>query len=126
MKSIRAAGWMHEMFAALDADGVPGLYPWVHEDLRFRFAGYPEGRGRENFAAAWAGMATHVTRLQHELKHTWELGEEAICRGEVRYTLDDGRVITAPFANVFKLRDGRISEYLIYVDASAVLGVAPA
>ena len=122
---MSGASWMHDMFAALDADGVPGLHPWLHENVRFRFAGYPAGQGRETFAAAWAGMATHVIGLQHELEQTWELGDEAICRGEVSYTLDDGRTIRAPFANFFKLRDGRIGEYLIYVDASAVFGPAP-
>lgn len=117
--------WMHEMFAALDADGVSGLYPWLHEDVRFRFAGYPPGQGRDSFAAAWAGIASHVTGLQHDLEQTWELGDEAICRGEVTYTLDNGRTIRAPFANIFRLRDGLISEYRIYVDASAVFGAAP-
>lgn len=126
MKSQAQCTWMHEMLAALDAEGVPGLYPWLQDDVHFRFAGYPAGRGRENFAVAWASMATHVSALKHELEQTWELGDDVICRGEVSYLLDDGRTIRAPFANIFKLRDGLISEYLIYVDASAVFGAAPA
>jgi ketosteroid isomerase-like protein len=117
--------WMHQMLEALDADGVPGLFPWLQDDVRFRFAGYPAGQGRDNFATTWAAMATPVIRLHHEILQTWELGQEAICRGEVCYELDDGRTVRAPFVNVFRLRDGRISEYLIYVDASAVFGAAP-
>jgi len=125
MTDNRKPGWMNEMFAALDAGGVPGLFPWLDEDVCFRFAGYPPGRGREQFAATWAGMSGHITSLHHELAQSWDLGDEAICRGEVTYGLDDGRQLSVPFVNVFKLRDGLISEYLVYVDASAVFGAAP-
>jgi len=117
--------WLIEMFAALDADGVPGLFPWLHDDVKFRFAGYPPGRGAQVFADAWNAMSAPVVSMAHELEQTWELGDEAICRGEVVYRLHDGRDVRAPFANVFRLRDGRISEYLIYIDASAVFGPAP-
>ena len=42
---------IREMFACLDRDGVPGLFPYMTEDVLFRFAGYPEGRGRETLRA---------------------------------------------------------------------------
>jgi len=119
------ANWLLDMFAALDAGGVPGLFPWLHDDVRFRFAGYPSGQGAQAFADAWEAMSAPIASINHELEQIWELGDEAICRGEVVYHLHDGRQVRAPFANVFQLRDGRISEYLIYVDASAVFGAAP-
>lgn len=117
--------WLKQMFAALDADGVPGLFPWLHDDLGFRFAGYPPGRGRQAFAEAWAAMSGNIRGMQHRIDRSWELGEECICRGEVTYRLIDGRTVRAPFANFFRLHGGRISEYLVYVDASAVIGAAP-
>jgi len=44
--------------------------------------------------------------------------------GEVTYTRHDGSRVTLPFANVFRLRDDLISEYLIYADL-APLYAAP-
>lgn len=61
--------------------------------------------------------------MRHELHEAWELGETAICRGEVCYERANGTAVTVPFANIFKRRDGLICEYRIYVDASAVFGI---
>lgn len=116
--------WIEGMFHALDANGVPGLFPYLAEDVRFRFASYPEGGGREAFAAAWGAMAGHVASLTHELAEIWEVPGAVICRGEVTYRLAEGGAVTVPFANVLYLRDGLICRYLIYVDASAVFGPA--
>lgn len=118
--------WIHDMFAALDRGGVPALFPYLEEDVVFRFASYPAGRGREQFAEVWSAMAPQIKSLRHELGQVWELGDQAFCHGTVTYTLIDGRVVAVPFANLFKLRGGKVAEYLIYVDASPVLGASPA
>ena len=116
--------WIHDMLEALDDKGVPGLFPYLHEDVRFRFGSFPPGRGRETFDATWQAISAHIESLSHELLDVWEIDGSAACRGNVTYGLTDGRVVTVPFANVFYLQDGRIAEYLIYVDASAVFGVS--
>lgn len=113
---------MHEMLAALDADGVPALFPYLEDDVLFRFGSFPAGRGRETFAQTWTAISPHIESLSHELLDTWDDDGAAFCRGNVTYNLKDGRAVTVPFANVFYLRGGKISEYLIYVDASAVFG----
>lgn len=114
--------WMTDLFAALDRDGVPGMFPWLDEQLRFRFAGYPAGTGRQNFADVWAAMSPGIRSLRHSIRQAWQIDDDAICHGEVTYELTSGRRVTVPFANVFRLRAGLITEYLIYVDASAVFG----
>ena len=117
-------GWIEEMFSALDANGVPGLFPYLHEDVVFRFGSFPAGQGRATFDATWKAISTHVESLSHEIIDAWDLGETAMCRGNVTYSLIDGRAVTVPFADVFYLRDGKIAEYLIYIDASAVFGAS--
>lgn len=118
--------WVREMFRALDEGSVPALFPYLHDDVVWRFASYPPGRGKESFAAGWAAMSERVKRLEHAVHRVWSEGESIFCHGEVSYHLVDAATVTVPFANVFQLRGDRISEYLIYVDASAVLGAAPA
>jgi len=110
------------MFAVLDAKGVPGLFPYLDENVVFRFGSFPPGRGRETFDEAWVSISPHIESLCHELLDVWDSGESAVCRGNVTYELKDGSAVTVPFANVFYLRDGKIVEYLIYIDASAVFG----
>lgn len=118
--------WITKMFSELDNGGVEALFPYLHDDVFFRFASYPGGTGKQTFADAWAAMSSHIKSLQHNILDSWEMESSAACRGEVTYSLTDGRVVTLPFANIFKLRDGRISEYLIYIDASSVFGVSDA
>lgn len=116
--------WMHDMLTALDTEGVPGLYPWLRDDVVYRFGSFPAGRGKESFNETWLAISSHIESLSHELLDTWETGDSAVCRGNVTYALSDGRSVTLPFANVFYLSDGKIAEYLIYVDASAVFGAS--
>jgi len=116
------SAWIHEMFDALDADGVPGLFPYLDEDVMFRFGSFPPGRGRANFDETWVAISAHIESLSHELLDVWDSGDSAVCRGNVTYALKDGNAVTLPFANIFYLRDGKIVQYLIYIDASAVFG----
>jgi len=116
--------WVKALFAGLDSSGVPGLFPYLDEQVQFRFGSFPPERGRDRFAAAWEAMSPRVRALRHDVLETWAVDDRVICRGNVTYTLVDGGAVTVPFANFFRLRDGRIIEYLIYVDASAVLGSA--
>lgn len=118
--------WIRDMFAALDRASVPGLFPYLHDDVVWRFASYPAGRGKDSFAAGWSAMSARVKTLEHVIHRVWGQGEDLFCQGEVTYHLLDRPSVTVPFANIFRLRGDRISEYLIYVDASAVLGAAPA
>lgn len=43
-----------------------------------------------------------------------------MCRGKVTYTRTDNTKLTVPFVNVFLIAGGKIREYEIYVDASAL------
>ncbi len=117
--------WIREMFAALDRGSVPALFPYLHEDVTWRFASYPLATGRDSFASAWAAMSGHIKALSHVIHAVWSQDDVIFCHGDVSYHLVDAPTVTAPFANVLRLRGDRISEYLIYVDASAVLGAAP-
>ncbi len=116
---------IREMFACLDRDGVPGLFPYLTEDVLFRFAGYPEGRGRETFATVWEQMSPKIRTLEHAIAETIRSGDTIYCHGTVTYHLFDADPICVPFANRFCLAGDLISEYHIYVDASPVFGAAP-
>ena len=116
--------WMHDMLAALDVDGVPGLFPWLGDDVVYRFGSFPAAQGKESFNETWLAISSHIESLSHDLLDTWEAGDSAVCRGNVTYSLSDGRNVIVPFVNVFYLTDGKIAEYLIYVDASAVFGAS--
>tara|TARA_Y100000590_G_scaffold323367_1_gene366286 strand:- start:2555 stop:2929 length:375 start_codon:yes stop_codon:yes gene_type:complete len=114
-----------DMFSALDSQGIHGLFPYLNDDVRFRFASYPEVRGHQPIKALWEGMSTSVIKLQHHLDEIFIHDNLVSCYGLVTYHLQSGQQISVPFANRFVINNDKISEYHIYVDASAVLGIAP-
>lgn len=116
--------WIREMFAALDRESVPGLFPYLHDEVVWRFASYPAGKGKDSFAAGWSAMSGRVKTLEHAVHTVFAEGDAVFCHGDVSYHLRDAPTVTVPFANVFRLLDEKISEYLIYVDASEVFGAA--
>lgn len=117
--------WLQTLFADVDRAGVEGIWETLDDDVVFRFGSFPAGRGRAAFNDAWRAMSPAVRSLSHQLIAAWALGETVICRGNVTYCTVAGQRVSVPFANFFKLGDGRITEYLIHVDASAVFGIPP-
>jgi hypothetical protein len=64
------------------------------------------------------GFFPAVKSTAHDVTDIFESGESLVHRGTVTYTrLDDSQLIV-PFCDVFKMKDGLISEYYIYIDWS--------
>ena len=72
--------------------------------------------GRPAIREAVAGFFAAIGGCRHRLVQSWTGPDSAVCEGEVTYTRLDGSKVTIPFVNVFKLGDGRITSYRIYID----------
>lgn len=118
------ATWMSGLLACVDAQDTPGFLTYLADDASFRFANYPAAIGREAVGAAVSGFFTSIKGLRHELQRAWAPPGHAICEGIVTYTRHDGSTLTAPFVNVFTMRNGLVADYRIYVDASALYAPA--
>ena len=108
-------GWEH-LFAAIDARDANAFASFLAEDGEFRFGNTPPIVGRPAIREAVAGFFAAIGGCRHRLLQSWTGPDSAVGEGEVTYTRLDGSKVTIPFANVFKLRDGRISSYRIYID----------
>ena len=49
----------------------------------------------------------------------WD-GDTTICEMRVTYTRKDGGIVEVPAANIFRMRDGLVHDYRIFVDNAAV------
>lgn len=119
------AHWLQGLLQAIDACDADAFADFLTEDARLRFANAPPITGRPAIRTAIAGFFEAIAGLTHELEEAWHLPEAVICCGEVTYRRLDGGTLRVPFANVLKLRGAKISEYLIYVDNSALWVAAP-
>ena len=111
---------VRELFAALDAGQAPRALDLLTEDVRFQFCSAEPVVGHEAVAANGAAMATTVTALSHDLHTVWAVDDAVICEMAVTYTRHDGSRLTLPCLNVFRLRQGRIADYRIYMDVNPV------
>jgi hypothetical protein len=58
--------------------------------------------------------------LTHTSTGLWEQGDDIIVRLSVEYTRHDDNKVTLPCVNIFKMKDGLIDDYRIYMDIGPV------
>ena len=108
--------WVADVFAAVDASDARRFAGFFTEDGQFRFGNAPPVVGRTAVEATVAGFFASIRSCRHRVLRYWDGDAHCAMDGTVTYTRLDGRELTLPFANVFVLRDGRIAEYLVFVD----------
>ena len=106
--------------AALDAGDVARMGALVSDDIRLRFASQPEVRGKEAFLAALQASLDSVSGFRHEILHAWDVGDAVVLEMMVHYLRLDGTSISLPCCNIFRLTDGLIDDYLVYMDIAPV------
>ena len=107
---------LHELFAAVDAQDIDRFLGCIADDATFRFGSTPPVAGHTAIRGAVDGFFGTIAGVQHELTRTVEDGATLVCEGEVTYTRHDDSQLTLPFANIFELESGLISDYKIYID----------
>ena len=112
------ASMLQDLFRTIDARDSRKFVSFLTPDATFRFGNAPAIAGHAAIEQAVGGFFASLKALSHQLIATWEQGDSLALQGEVTYTRHDGSQITLPFANVFRLRDGLIREYLIYADVA--------
>lgn len=98
---------------------------FLAEDVIFQFGNAPPVKGATAVRAAVGVFFESLQGLHHDVREAWEAGDTDFCHGWVTYIRKDGRPLAVPFALVLGRRGGKISEYLIFVDASPLFRGGP-
>ena len=110
--------WVKTLFQALDAFDAHTFASFLTEDATFVFANQEPVKGKHAIRDYVARFFTSIAAIRHDVSETWTVPDAIISRGTVTYTRHNGTQLKVPFANVFRLRNERIQDYLIYVDNS--------
>ncbi len=116
LNSMTKSEWVIPLFHAIDAKDILKFTSFLSEDCAFRFGNNPIVSGKENISVIIAAFFDSIEALRHTITEQYHDKDSLICRGEVTYTRKDMKKVTVPFCNVFKTHDGKITQYLIYVD----------
>ena len=122
---MKDTGWVEQLFADVDAMNTEAFLGFLTDDAMFRFGNALAVTGKEAIRNAVDGFFASIKGLRHDIMETWFQGRAVICRGDVTYTRTDGTETTVPFANIWRMRNDRIKEYLIYIDISPLWQGAP-
>lgn len=111
------------MGAAIDNKDAMAFAAHFNDDGVFRMANQPMVRGRNSIAQYCAAFFQLIPSSQHNLIAVHEsVTEEGVVtwQGWVTYRRKDGSTVSVPFCNVLRKEEGRIAEYHMYIDTSAL------
>jgi hypothetical protein len=87
----------------------------------FRFGNTNAASTKAEFAAAMHLFLRGIGGIRHEVIEMWEVPDGGVvATTEVHYTRLDGHHLVLPCCNVFRLRDGLVYDYGIYMDVNPV------
>jgi len=118
--SAETVEWLRAYYAALDALRFDEVAGFLDEDCT---CVYPNGhvqRGPERIMSSTRRALESLAAIRHEVRGAWEEAEELIFELNVTYTRRDGQTIVRPGVGIFTLKDGKIREQRLFVDASGV------
>jgi len=108
--------WAKQLFTIIDRKDAEGFSLFFTADAIFRFANAPAVSGKENIRKAVQDFFVAIKGLRHRVTGVWEFENIVVCEGEVTYTRLDDKIITVPFVDIFRMQDGLIADYRIYID----------
>jgi ketosteroid isomerase-like protein len=114
---------VQRLFAAIDSLEAPAPPEHVTDDVVFRLGSNDPVLGKPAFTDAGAEFFGAVAGIHHDVHSIWEPeAHVVVTEMDVTYTRLDGSTLTLPCCNVFRLREGLIASYSIYMDIAPVFG----
>jgi ketosteroid isomerase-like protein len=91
-------------------------------EVDFRFGNAEPTSTRSELLSAARAFRESIAGLRHTILELWEVGDgTVIALMDVHYQRLDGRELNLPCCNVFRVRNGCVDKYLIYMDINPVL-----
>ena len=108
------------IFAAFDAKDIAALAELVTDDVRLQLGNAAVVEGKAEFVEALQAFVASVAGFRHTVTNVWSDLDAVIAELKVHYTSLDGTELTLPCCNVFRLRDGAVADYRVYMDITPV------
>lgn len=84
----------------------------------FRFANIPAVAGNKSIEEFVDGFFKSLKGISHSNLESWNVEDVIFVNGNVKYTRHNNTSLEVPFSCTWKMKDGLINEYLIFVDNS--------
>jgi ketosteroid isomerase-like protein len=112
---------VRELFATTDAKDIAANATHVTDDVELRFGNNDPVVGKDAYIAMSEEFYASLASLRHEIHSLWTVDDDfVITEMTVHYERLDGQRLSLPCANIFRLRDGLIADYRIFMDINPV------
>jgi ketosteroid isomerase-like protein len=108
-----------QLFEAVDSRDAENLAPFLAEDVTLQFGSSESISGKQAFLASSREFSASIAAIHHEITELWN-PEPDVAVLRVTYRRLDGRELTLPCCNVFRVRGGLVRDYRIYMDITPV------
>jgi ketosteroid isomerase-like protein len=108
------------IFAAFDSKDIGVLAALVTDDVRLQIGNAEVVDGKADFVEALQIFFSSVAAFRHTVTNVWSDVDAVIVELKVSYTRLDGTELTLPCCNVFRLRNGAVADYRVYMDITPV------
>jgi ketosteroid isomerase-like protein len=108
------------LFSAVDNADFDTIAALTARNIHFRFGNSDPTDTQTEFMATARSFRAAVDDLRHTLVDLWEVGDVVIAVMDVFYRRHDGVELQLPCCNVFRVGDGLVHSYLIYMDINPV------
>ncbi|WP_353372220.1 nuclear transport factor 2 family protein [Mycobacterium sp.] len=91
-------------------------------NVHFRFGNAAPTSSQSELLAAAESFRAAIADLRHTVLEIWEVDDTTVIAiMDVYYRRLDGRELNLPCCNVFRVRNGLVDTYLIYMDVNPVI-----
>jgi ketosteroid isomerase-like protein len=119
-RTLSALHHAQAIFAAFDAKDVAALAELMTDDVRLQLGNSDIVEGKAAFMRELRAFFGSVADVRHTVTNVWSDLDAVIAELKVHYTRLDGTEVTLPCCNVFRLHDGAVADYRVYMDITPV------
>jgi ketosteroid isomerase-like protein len=113
------------VLAAIDAGEIATAKRHLCDDVTVLFGNFEPLIGSAAFVQLFGQFASSLQAVRHEIHHIWPTANDVdilVATITAHYARTDGRRVSLPCCNVFRMRGALIAEYRVYMDISPALG----
>jgi ketosteroid isomerase-like protein len=120
--ALRAGDLVRSLIRAVDAADQNAIATLTATDVHFRFGNADPTDTQTELLAAAKSFRDAIADLHHTILDLWEVGDgTVVALMDVYYRRLDGRELALPCSNIFRVHNGLVDDYRIYMDVNPVL-----
>jgi ketosteroid isomerase-like protein len=113
---------VRNLIRAVDRSDHATIAASTAKDVHFRFGNADPTNTQSELVAAAGTFRSAIADMRHTVVDMWEVDDgTVVATMNVYYRRLDGKELNLPCCNIFRIHDGLVNDYLIYMDVGPVI-----